>query len=78
MYAVFGILMFRKMNKKIGHVSQNIISKYIAVIMLLVLYVPLNGMFTMFFYMELFLTLMAVLLVKTESLQMEGKRNAER
>ena len=78
LYAVFGILMFRKMNRKIGHVSQNIISKYIVVIMLLVLYVPLNGMFTMFFYMELFLTLMAVLLVKMESPQMEGKRNAER
>lgn len=64
LYVVFCIVMFRKMNGKLGSVPQNTIAKYILVITIFALYFPLNGMFATIFYSELFLTFMAVLLVK--------------
>lgn len=67
LYAAFCIIMFRKMQGKLpGNTKQNPIAKYILVLMMLVLYFPLNGIFMTVLYSELFLTFMAVMLIKTE------------
>ena len=64
LYIGFYSVMFKKMNGKLGSVSQNVIAKYILVIMMIALYFSLNGAFVSMFYSEAFLTLMAVLLIK--------------
>ena len=67
LYAAFCIIMFRKMQRQLPrNTRQNVIAKYLLVLMMLVLYFPLNGMFITVLYSELFLTLMAVMMVKKE------------
>ena len=72
LYVSFCIIMFKTMDDKRVRVRQNLVSKYVLVIMMLVLYAPLNGIFTTIFYSELFLTFMAVLLTKKDCLKTES------
>jgi O-antigen ligase len=72
LYGAFSIIMFRKMHSKLGESRQNVIAKYVLVIMMLVLYFPLNGIFVTIFYSELFITLMAVMLIKPEAKMVEA------